>query len=384
MRIVFQFLLLSFLLSGQSVTYEYELESKNDTLLILNSIDGNITIRGTDQKNIRIVQQIKSNLDFQALNKGNLRSNNSIIEFYEQPGISLTINKIYDIFIPQHMDVNLDLLGGSLEVVHINGSLSVTKLSGLINVNDISGNTHLTTGDGNLKIENVQGDIYGSVLNGNIFSSNTRGYLRLESGSGDLSIIEHDGSLEMKTFAGNCLIQNVSGDTIQALTRGGDISVHSLSTTEGRFNTMAGDIVLENVDGNTFSETYGGFITGSNWTGDFELQNYSGSITVSDVQGNLTINSFYGNVEINRYFPNDSIGNSSVIKIVSGSLFMSYVGDSIGLDLKTQGGSISSNVAKIIGEYPHMGIYHPANEMHKINVTLFNGNIVINRGNVND
>ncbi|MFQ6610572.1 MAG: DUF4097 family beta strand repeat-containing protein [Fidelibacterota bacterium] len=376
--------LLSIFLFGQSVTYEYELNSVNDSLLILNSIDGDIIIHGSDQNIVRIVQKIKSDFEEKKLNRGELFSDGKKLEFVEQPGISFKVEKTYDIVVPNHININLDLLGGTLEIKQITGSVKVEKISGMINASDIKGNTYLSTGNGNLTFDNIQGDIYGSVLNGNAVTESTNGSLKLESGSGDLFVTEHRGSLEIKTFAGNCHLQNTSGDSIKAVTRGGDISVRSISTVEGIFNTMAGDIMLDNIDGNIFSETYGGVISGSNWTGDFKLQNYSGSISANDIRGILTINSFYGNVEINRFSPDDNIGDTSLIKIVSGDLYMTYTGDYVGLDLKTQGGSISSNVVKTAGKSSNMGIYHPEMESNKINIILFNGSIVINKGDVND
>jgi len=384
MRSFITILLFSLAVSGQSITFEYELNSESDTLLLLKSIDGAITVRGSAQKNIKIVQRISSNFDIESLNKGNLKSVNQIVEFNEQPGISITIDRSYDITVPKNMNIRFDLLGGKIDVTDIHGSLKLVKLSGEITLNEIEGKVHVTTGNGDLTINNVKGDILGSALNGNIFTGNTQGKLHLETGSGDLSIIEHSGNLMMKTYVGNCIIQNTIGDSIHALTRGGDIAIHSLSSNDGIFNTMAGDILLENVDGNISTETYGGIISGSNWTGDFTLQNYSGGLSLDNIHGNLKINSFYGNVRIRRYFPDESIGDSSIIKIVSGNLNMSYTGDHVGLDVKTQGGAITSNILKMVGKLPYIGVYHPENEIHTISVTLLNGNIIINKGIVND
>jgi|SaaInlV_200m_DNA_4_1039719.scaffolds.fasta_scaffold00093_21 DUF4097 and DUF4098 domain-containing protein YvlB len=365
-------------------TFEYSSNTLNDSLFIMSAINGEISISGSDDQYITLSQQLDPSDNSVNIERGNLKSENGTLSFLPQPGLSLSDNNIYDISVPKEINIKLDLYGGNLNISNINGDIYVTKLSGNIRMTDIIGTSNISTGEGFLELINISGDCVGKVLEGNIEVQKSNGDFTLNTGSGNISIKNSEGNVDLKTYVGNCTLQNLDGKIINTSTKGGNIYIKSITADSSYFKTLAGDIHAENIDGIIISETYGGIIEAKNITGDIIFENYTGNITAENIHGRLNINAYSGDVFINRFIPDKNIGRESTVKIISGDLALTFVDENTALELNTQGGKISSNIAVISKKFPYSGKYTPKNESHKIVVSIFKGDIVINRGEFNE
>lgn len=376
--------ILNLCFASSNFTFEYSSTTSNDSLFILSAINGEISISGSDDKNIILSQQLDPLDNSINIERGSLKSEHGIIRFLPQPGLSLSDSNKYEISVPKDINIQLDLYGGDLNISNINGDIYVTKLSGHIRMTDIIGTSNISTGEGFLELINISGDCIGKVLEGNIEVQKSNGDFTLNTGSGNISINDSEGNIDIKTYVGDCTLQNLNGKIINTSTKGGNIFIKSITADSSYFKTLAGDIYAENIDGIIVSETYGGVIDAKNITGDINFENYTGNITAENIHGKLNINAYSGDVFINRFIPDKSIGEKSIVKIISGDLAFTFIDENTALELNTQGGKISSNIAIISKKFPYSGSYAPKIETHKILVSIFKGDIVINKGEFND
>ena len=365
-------------------TFEYSANAINDSLFILSAINGEISISGSEEQYITLSQRLDPLDNSVNIERGSLKSEHGSISFLPQPGLSLSDNNKYEIRIPKEINIRLDLYGGDLNISNISGDIYVTKLSGHIRMKDIIGTSNISTGEGSLELINISGNCSGKVLEGNIEVQKSDGDFTLNTGSGNISINNSKGNVDLKTYVGDCTLQNLNGKIINTSTKGGNIYIKSITADSSYFKTLAGDIYAENIDGITISETYGGVIEAKNITGDIIFENYTGNITAENIHGRLNINAYSGDVFINRFIPDKNIGRKSIVKIISGDLALTYIDDSTALELNTQEGNISSNIAIISKKFPYSGNYNPKNESHQIVVSIYKGDIVINRGEFNE
>ncbi len=373
-------LTISFLFSGNPVKFDYSYLMQDGQSLVLKSMDGDISITGTGENNLRITQKLETDRDPSLFKKGSLKEYENSIIFSPQPGLSFTLRKSYEISVPENTPLMLNLFDGQLSIRNMSADISAAKINGNIFLENLTGKVKVSTGSGKLTIIDVDGEVEGNILDGNMVIKNTRGKVTLESGSGDISVSGFSGTLDLKTFAGNCVLTNVDGEKLEVVTRGGDISAISLVARSAIFSTMAGDVRLQNLDGFVSAETYGGEISGENLSGNIQLENYSGDINIQNIRGKLDIDAYAGSVTVSQFIPDSKMGMDSRVKVVSGDISLTYAGENIALDLKTHSGEITGNVAKVNRNFIHKSAYVPEKVDHRITITTINGDIVVNKG----
>ncbi len=204
-----------------------------------------------------------------------------------------------EIRVPSRFNVELDSMGGSLQIEGVEGTFRGKTMGGGLTLRHVKGEARLRTMggaieltdselDGSLKtmggkvlFENVVGDVKGSSMGGNVRYKN---------------VVRRGGDVASPASVGG---KEATPETVQISTMGGDIDVDeapegaALHTMGGNIRvsgasrfvsakTMGGDIDIDSVDGWVKATTMGGDldveVTGSG--GDVVLQSMSGNITL--------------------------------------------------------------------------------------------------------
>ena len=207
----------------------------------------------------------------------------------------------FEIEVPRFTDVELDSMGGGLEIDGVEGEFSGKTMGGALILHDVRGEASLTTMggeihltdselDGSLKtmggevlFENVIGDVTGKSMGGNVRYKNVQrrgGELASPDNVGVKGLKITSETVQISTMGGGIEIDDApEGATLH--TMGGDIRVSDAQRFVAA-KTMGGDIELDAVDGWVKATTMGGDIevTVIGAGGDIELTSMSGEIVL--------------------------------------------------------------------------------------------------------
>ena len=142
----------------------------------------------------------------------------------------------------------------------------------------------------------------------------------LESMGGDIIISNVEGEFEGQTMGGDLDLQNLKGRA-SLTTMGGDIEV-SKSDLEGKVKTMGGDVTLRDVSGSLDGSTMGGDV----------IQEQSSSTTPSTRSGEKKIHSMGGDLNI------DNAPEGATLETMGGDITIRSAKDHV--QAKTMGGDI--------------------------------------------
>jgi DUF4097 and DUF4098 domain-containing protein YvlB len=207
-----------------------------------------------------------------------------------------------EIRVPSRYDVALSSMGGGLEIDGVKGTFTGETKGGAITLHDVDGEARLKTMGGAIRvtdstldgslhtmggavsIENVEGDVKGSSMGGDVRYKNVR---------------RKDGKVASPAHGDGSAVADVSPDTVQISTMGGEIKTEDapegadVMTMGGgieiknakrfvRAKTMGGDITLDSVDGWVQATTMGGNI-------DVTVVGSGGDVTLTSMSGNVTL-----------------------------------------------------------------------------------------------
>jgi DUF4097 and DUF4098 domain-containing protein YvlB len=208
-----------------------------------------------------------------------------------------------DVRVPDHFDVALDSMGGSLEIDGVKGTFRGETKGGSLTLHDVDGDAKLTTMGGDIRvtdstldgslhtmggevtIENVVGDVKGSSMGGDVRYRNVRrkdGNLASPSrgdGSGAAADVTPD-TVQISTMGGAIHTQDAP-EGADVMTMGGDIDIKNARRFV-RAKTMGGDIAVESVDGWVSATTMGGNI-------DVTVTGSGGDVTLTSMSGNVVL-----------------------------------------------------------------------------------------------
>ena len=206
-----------------------------------------------------------------------------------------------DIRVPSRFDVDLDSMGGGIEIDSVTGEFTGETKGGEITLHRVEGRANLKTMGGQIRvtestldgsvhtmggevtIENVNGDLKGSSMGGDVRYKNVRrGDGKIASpphGGSDLSDVQAE-TVQISTMGGDIDTEDAP-DGADVMTMGGDIHVKSA----GRFvraKTMGGDIEIDAVDGWVSATTMGGNI-------DVAVTGGGGDVTLTSMSGTIVL-----------------------------------------------------------------------------------------------
>jgi len=240
------------------------------------------------------------------------RSGDPVIDF-EQTGDGLRIITRFlrhdsnqsssidiDVHVPSPFDIELDSMGGGLEIDGLEGTFRGKTMGGKLNLHDVRGEARIKTMGGKIvltdsdldgSLETMGGEVLFRDVNGDVKGSSMGGPVRFERvyrRDGTVARPERvedvpgmtDGTVQISTMGGGIDVDDAP-EGVAVHTMGGDIEIGDAERF-AKATTMGGDIRIKAVDGWVTAKTYGGdievHVVGTG--GDIDLQSLSGNVTL--------------------------------------------------------------------------------------------------------
>jgi DUF4097 and DUF4098 domain-containing protein YvlB len=282
----------------RSGTREFRASSGGKLTLDLET-GGKVTVAGSGGSSVVVAYKLSScfpDCDIRFTESGNgLR-----VETRFAHSGNRTADVDLDIRVPSSFDVALDSMGGAISISGVSGKFSGETKGGEITLDLVSGEANLVTMggeirvtnsklDGRLKtmggpvtIENVEGDVKGSSMGGDVRYKNVRG---------------KDGKLASPPNVGDPGLHDVTTDTVQISTMGGEITTED-APDGADVMTMGGNIEIKSARNFVRAKTMGGDITIGSIDGWVQATSMGGNIevTVAGKGGDVTLTSMSGEI----------------------------------------------------------------------------------------
>jgi DUF4097 and DUF4098 domain-containing protein YvlB len=217
---------------------------------------------------------------------GNSRQQSSNVEFH--------------ISVPSHFNIDLDSMGGGLEVDGVDGTFKGKTMGGQLVLNDVRGDATLTTMGGKIKVTNSELDGSLKTMGGEVLFENVIGDVKGSSNGGNVrykNVQRRSGRLSSPARTGGH--DDISSETVQISTMGGKIEIDE--APEGAdLHTMGGNIVVRDAQGFVRAKTMGGDIRIESVDGWLEATTMGGDIeaTVVGVDGDIKLVSMSGYITL--------------------------------------------------------------------------------------
>ena len=237
----------------------------------------------------------------------------------------LEIENYMDLSLPKNINLNINVLGGD------------------ININNIQGESILETLGGDISIENHDGRVDTKTNGGDIDLSNIYGILKGHSFGGNIQISQSEGELSTSAVGGNIHLEEARG-IIDSQTSGGSISLLNVYATEINCKSLGGTISCDGVSGKIKIESSGQGINIQNSQGDFNIKSNSGDILISESKGTLKCLASFGDITMKKIIGNVE-GLSSNGDILLELIYDSSI-DEHGVHLETHSGNIILDIPK--------------------------------------
>ncbi len=222
----------------------------------------------------------------------------------------------FDVQVPEHFNIELDSMGGGLEVIGLDGTIRGKTMGGGLHFEQLRGEVHLTTMGGDVVLRDSEVDGQITTMGGKVLFERVRGDVRGKSMGGDVIYRNVENTRNSDESV---------GEEVQIETMGGSIQVEE-APYGARVRTMGGDIEIGSVREFVRATTYGGDIRVDSAEGEIELKTYSGDIEVnitgevgeidlSSLQGRVVLelpSSFSGSIEVELSYTRNSRRNYEI------------------------------------------------------------------------
>lgn len=229
------------------------------------------------------------------------RSEETMIQFHErksgldiESSISGSMSGDFrlTIEVPSETDLEIETMGGDLEISGVNGEFSGKTMGGDLNLSDLKGSIQLTTMGGDITLSDSELDGSLKTMGGELFFKNVGGGVRASTMGGDIDLRGSYASggkvagddLNISTMGGDISIDEAQGG-IGVQTMGGDIHIKKANDFV-KAKTMGGEIQLDEINGGISASTMGGDITAV-MTGDAEKGDRE--VRLSSMGGEITL-----------------------------------------------------------------------------------------------
>lgn len=136
------------------------------------------------------------------------------------------------------------------------------------------------------------------TLGGNISLRKTlQGNIKFNSMGGNLSVENVKGDIDLYTAGGNINTGDLIG-YIEISTMGGNITSGSFDGEKAEISTMGGDIKVHNVINKLTAVTYGGDIKIQDIGGNAELKTFGGDVKIQNSTGDIIMGTFGGDLKL--------------------------------------------------------------------------------------
>lgn len=213
----------------------------------------------------------------------------------------------YYFTIPNAYSIDVNTTGGDIAIQdNVKGSVQLQTMGGDIDLRSV---------DGNLKVETMGGDIEMSNATGEAYISTQGGNIKVGKLSGSTK--------EIKTMGGDISIDEVA-KIGKITTFGGDISIRT-ANNRLECTTFGGNIEIDECKESVKADTYGGNVLIRGANGDVDVSTGGGNITLKNITGTITARTGAGDVYAEL---NSDSRKSSIIRTNSGSIEFYVIGNS--------------------------------------------------------
>jgi len=267
-------------------TYEFDIDPSRPMELIIEKVQGDIYIQGTNSMTVHIEEKI--NIKSSSRKKAEQRFEGfraTVAHHAEENTVSITgtnewpsrISYSYDISIPTTVSIMAYTSGGDIELSLITGEVDIRTSGGDIDIEHVEGKLTGKTSGGDIDLRHGIGNVYLATSGGDIDIQNLEGKLNVHTSGGDIDVNDTHGNVKVSTSGGDIHFTSISGNEIDGRTSGGNIHADEIT----------GDLVIITSGGDLIAEDVRGIIRGNTSGGDIDLDNVTGNISVTTSGGDI-------------------------------------------------------------------------------------------------
>ena len=263
---------------------------------------GDVKISGTGGSSVSVTYTLKCSPDCE-ISFDHSGNDVGVTTRFAGSARSQTADGTFEIRVPSRFDVDIDSMGGGVEIDGVKGGLTGETKGGAITLHGVDGEASLKTMGGEIRITDSTLDGSVSTMGGAVTIENVTGNVKGSSMGGNVSyknVRRSDGKFASPPQRGGSASADLTPETVQISTMGGNIQTESapegadVMTMGGnieikdagkfvRAKTMGGDIHIDSVDGWVQATTMGGnlAVTVTGAGGEVELTSMSGTVTLN-------------------------------------------------------------------------------------------------------
>ena len=280
---------------------------ENITMVDIKGAFLNVTVNGSDNKNVKVEGEIKSNRDNDDFSFEYAVNDGVLTVWIERPNAVINTGGYLNFTVPEHIDlkiynssgsvkvdnissdneVKLQTSSGSLQVGNINANLFVKASSGSVKLNNIYGDTRVETSSGGISASGIKGDVFGDSSSGSQNFNDITGKINTKSSSGSLKFMSLKGNLTARSNSGSIKLDGVTGALNLTSSSGSQLGNNVRLTDNSDFKSSSGSIVMNFLNESTELR--------------FMLQSKSGSLTAYDKKASRNLKTLIGDIYVKGY-----------------------------------------------------------------------------------
>ena len=208
-----------------------------------------------------------------------------------------TIENTLEFNLPRNVNINLEILGGDIDLADLQGESILNTLGGDVVITSFAGRIESKTSGGNMTVTETEGFIRIHSSGGNISISDSQGQFNSSTEGGSIRFSDLNGSIDAQTSGGSIELEHITGDEISCRTSGGNIQAEVISA-KVTLKTSGGGINLNNIEGNIDLSTSGGNIDAVLCKGSLKCNTSAGNISLEEVIGSVDAFTSAGNISL--------------------------------------------------------------------------------------
>ena len=291
-------------------TYRFDkLPDDGSYTISIADVYGNITLRGHNGSGAQlIISRIIHGLSEKKAKRVIKDSKISVFHLEDENLIRIhsekkmqsdrTIENTLDFNLPRNVNINLEILGGDIDLRDLQGESILNTLGGDVAITSFLGRIESKTSGGNMTVLETEGFIRIHSSGGNISISNSDGEFNSSTEGGSIHFSNLNGNIDAQTSGGSIELEHITGDEISCRASGGNIQAEAISAIV-TLTTSGGGINLNNIEGNIDLSTSGGNIDVELCKGSLKCNTSVGNISLEEVIGSVDAFTSAGNISLN-------------------------------------------------------------------------------------
>lgn len=262
----------------------------------------------------------------------------------EGPGVPR--GTMYEIGIPEGLDLDLETDWGEIEVSDLSGNLIIQHGGGTIEVEQVSGFVTIRSDGGSIEVSDIDGAVTIQSDGGAVSVARAGNAVTIATGGGGIEVDEVEGDVSATTAGGNVDIADIRGN-LRAVTSAGNMDVNDV-TGNAILSNGGGSIDVYSIGGDLSATTSGGDVDADEIGGEIRVETLAGDVDLSGVRSNLRVISEVGDIDVevdNARFLNDGrieidLGHGNIDLLLPRSTnanITANVQESGGIDISNEG-----------------------------------------------